>query len=332
MNPDRGLKCDSMSEKEKLTGRPSAESAFTAPVESPLAKAARIAESERLEQFEAGRQRRQRSQELLQWLIAKAPLYQVLKVPAVWRRDDTTRSILPSIVSMPCSNCGLEATNWAAREGGYTKGKGLDHIAYACRNCEANEVTIFFAWKSEGDDAHFEKVGRYPKPEINPTKDLAQALGKHLDLYRKGMTLRHHSFGLGALVYFRRIVEETTAELLNLLEEAIKEIDPNSEQLALVEKAKKAARFEDKVKIAADAIPAHLRIGEANPLHVLFKLLSDGLHVRSDEESVEIVDGIDNVLKHLFSELRAHTRERKVYAAALKESQERLEKLKREPS
>ena len=167
-----------------------------------LGKMAAAMETHREDQKLRVRQAR----ELLEWFIAKAPLYHVLEVPVVWGSNYTTCSILPDIVSMPCFKCEFETTNWQARSGGLTMDGGLDQIVYACRNCDANRVTIYFAWQSDGDKARFEKVGRRPKPEIDPPKDLAQALGEHGNFYRKGMTLRHYNFGLGSLVYFRRIL------------------------------------------------------------------------------------------------------------------------------
>lgn len=112
------------------------------------------------------------------------------------------------------------------------------------------------------------------------------------------MILREHNFGLGSLVYARRVVEETTLELLGLLEEAIREAGGNIEPaIAAIKEAREGKTFEDIVRLAANAVPDHLRLGGANPLALLFEPLSDGIHARTDEDAIEIVDGMQQILE-----------------------------------
>jgi hypothetical protein len=52
------------------------------------------------------------------------------------------------------------------------------------------------------------KVGQFPPLSIKPTNDLAKALGKgDADLYQKALINGNYSLGLGALAYFRRVIE-----------------------------------------------------------------------------------------------------------------------------
>ena len=53
-------------------------------------------------------------------------------------------------------------------------------------------------------------------------------------------------------------------------------------------------------------------------------LLSDGMHARTDEEAIEIIDGIEEVLEYLFTELKAHAEKRKGFAEGIKEIMGRL--------
>lgn len=43
--------------------------------------------------------------------------------------------------------------------------------------------------------------------EVTLSKEFEKALGARADLYRKGMTARHNGYGIGALPYFRRLIE-----------------------------------------------------------------------------------------------------------------------------
>ena len=263
----------------------------------------------------------------LSWFVTEAPLYNVVEVNWPMPEHVAVRH-LPDEVTMLCDHCELEVTNWDLQSGGFGMSGSLHHARYDCRNCKSFSVTIYYSCETKGGKTQFVKVGRVPKFEINPPKELAKALGKHLPLYRKGMTLRHHNFGLGALLYFRRLVEETTAELLDHLEAAVHEAGGDTNTLALIAKARAAQPFEDKVKIAADGLPQHLRLGGANPLALLHKLLSHDIHKGTDEEAIGIVDGMEKVLGYLFTELKAHTEKRKIYAEGLKESMDRLKEKK----
>jgi len=269
--------------------------------------------------------------ERLAWFVTNAPLYHVVKVPMIWAPQRQAYQILPDTVTMQCDSdkCPIEPTNWDRKPGGFEKVGTLDDIQYECRNCKESSVTLYFHFfQSHGAETHFEKVGRHPKFEVRPPKELGKALGMHRDLYIKGMTSRHHGFGLGALVYFRRVVEETTGELLDLMETTVKEMGGDEAALTTIKEAKLKIAFDDKVKVAAKALPSHIRPGGVNPLDTLHDLLSDGIHAKTDEEAIGIVDGIESVLEYLFTELKAHTEERKTFTERINQLTVRLKKAK----
>ncbi len=70
--------------------------------------------------------------------------------------------------------------------------------------------------------ASFSKLGQTPPPSIDPPKGMRQAFKDKpqvLDFYKKGLMTLSHGLGLGAVGYFRRVVEESTEELLTLIYE-----------------------------------------------------------------------------------------------------------------
>jgi len=80
-----------------------------------------------------------------------------------------------------------------------------------------------------------------------------------------------------------------------------------------------AGRFEEKVRVAAEAVPAHLRMGDVNPLGLLYTLVSDRMHnAETDDEAIEVIDEIDQILGYLFTELKAHRQKRQQYAEGVK--------------
>jgi len=57
------------------------------------------------------------------------------------------------------------------------------------------------------------KLGQWPAQSIDPPKK-AKLLGKQTEeFYKKGLTSFQHGFGLGALAYFRRVVEDAAPSL-----------------------------------------------------------------------------------------------------------------------
>ncbi len=161
------------------------------------------------------------------------------------------------------------------------------------------------------------KAGQYPKLEIKVPKEFGEALGDKRPLYVKGMTLRHNAYGIGALTYFRRLIEDTTDEMLDLLEEAMEATGAAPEMIEALKKAKGGSRFEDKVKIAGEVLPTNLRPKNVNPFGDLYKLLSIGLHDRTDEECCEIVDAMDDSLKFIYTQLKTHMANAKAYEGSV---------------
>jgi len=256
--------------------------------------------------------------EPLCWFVTDAPFYHVVEVN--WPVPATVAvTHLPAEVAMPCDRCQAEATNWELASGGSGMSGQLHRARYDCRNCKESSVTIYYSCQTKEGKTHFEKVGRVPKFQINPPKELGKALGQHRALYIQGKTLRHHNCGLGALVYFRRLVEETTDELLDLLKGTLEQLPgDHSEELKTIHEAKKAQPFQDKVKIAAKALPSHLRPGNQNPLGLLHDLLSYDIHQGTDEDAITVVDKMDKILEYLFTQLEAHTQKSKEFVKGLK--------------
>ncbi|MFZ0246437.1 hypothetical protein [Candidatus Binatus sp.] len=279
--------------------------------------------------------------ELLQSFVTDAPLYRQVTIPKKWlprvlgdgRERVVAYDILPRTVVRVCEVCDSQPTNWEGHGDAFHALKQLGSAAYKCKNCDQNQLTIYFWFTEETDSTVFVKVGVWPQLEIDASPALKKALGEKLALYRRGKTLRHHGYGLGAVAYFRRIVEETTDQLVTLVEQAVKESglsdEDIKENLEAIARARKAPRFEDKVNLAADALPKRLLVGGTNPLKSLFKLLSDGLHAREDDECIEIVDAIDYLLSYLLVALKEHREQQLKYVEEIQAVQSLIAKRQR---
>lgn len=152
--------------------------------------------------------------------------------------------------------------------------------------------------------AMWRKFGQWPSQTIQPSRELTNQLkAPTLDLFKKGLTSLNHGFGLGALAYFRRVVEDACTELIDLFAaKAAGEGDVAAEKA--IRAAMENRQMEDRLKIAADALPASLKPGGANPLTVLYSHYSRGIHGLSDNECLEVARQLNFALEYIFRNWR----------------------------
>jgi len=262
------------------------------------------------------------------------PLYKVLELETP--THPATPVTLPSSIHLPGApfplrwyipktlvrereKCNLKP-QWE-QDDGYNEGpETFVEVEYHCRSCKQQSFRVWIHWRIENGKLFFRKVGQFPGLRIRPSKDLERALGRdRSELYTKAITLRHHNYGLGALVYFRRLIEETTDEMLDLVISAIQEIGGHEALIREIAEAKQGQVFQEKVKFVAEVLPDTLRPGGVNPFRLLYGLLSKGIHSLTEEECIEIADGIDRVLSFIYRELKVHAEERGGYVENLRE-------------
>jgi hypothetical protein len=256
----------------------------------------------------------------LQEILESWPLYREYSYAgAKWQ-------FLPEEISGFCSHekCKKEQ-RWRKSSPEYGNKRGWGTVEYVCRNCGKNTAAFYFYWG--GEDAGggvFLKAGQFPPLQKEPPQRLAKKLDKtDLDLYRKALTSRNNSYGLGALAYLRRVVENRMNDLLDLLHEAAKDDGDAVEELKKIEEVKRSWRFDDKIGYAAGILPKHLRPGGINPIDKLHDLASDGIHHRNEEECIEIFDSCKTAFEYVFRELDVQIEDAKAYIASLKPLQKK---------
>ena len=76
---------------------------------------------------------------------------------------------------------------------------------YICKNCGVSRQHYLFIWQENKDNNIFIKVGQYPALSIEPSPEMAEALGpEDSALYKKGLIEFQFGHGIGAVAYFRR--------------------------------------------------------------------------------------------------------------------------------
>lgn len=190
-------------------------------------------------------------------------------------------------------------------------------LRYHCRNCDGfSKIFAIVLGKKEG--AWFAiKVGEFPEFTIVTSAKLLNLVGKHRGTFLKGRQCEIHGQGIGAFAYYRRIVELTKDEVLDLVISVAKQTAEHAELVIELESAKKESQFSKAIASVRHALPASLAIEGQNPLNILHSCLSEGIHALSDEECLERATAVREVLSALTERVAELKREQAGLKAAL---------------
>jgi hypothetical protein len=229
-------------------------------------------------------------------------------------------ALLPKQLEIFCSHekCKKE-TRWDIdKEQVFLGSNFIEERYYTCRNCGEKHQYYEFIWQEKKDHNLFIKIGQYPPLSIAPEPKLAEALGpEDAELYKKGLINFNFGHGIGAVGYFRRVLENKINALLDLIAEAARNENVKTEALEQVGAVKESHRVEDKIDLAAKILPGHLKPGGHNPLSKLYKPLSAGLHGESDDDCLAVFSEARFVFEYLFKNLTESNEEARKYVQQL---------------
>jgi hypothetical protein len=233
----------------------------------------------------------------------------------------------PSITRM-CLRPGCKReTSWIkSAEKGFTLDGSpqisFSAVTYSCVLCAKNSLCVLYQnlqWSVDKGGATWShkavrKIGQVPAQEIEIPAALNERLGDTAGHYKKALISRNNGYGIGALAYLRRVVDEKTDELIDVMAELASTYTVSKDEIAALLKAKEEFRYETKLEKAAPLIPSALRPGGVNPLGQLYGLASMGLHGKSDEECITIFDDLRADFEYVFLNLHFQAEERTAFA------------------
>ncbi len=103
--------------------------------------------------------------------------------------------------------------------------------------------------------------------------------------YRCGLC--EGQYGIGAVAYFRRVVEERTNELIDVVADLAHANGTGDTEVQKILAAKSEKTYDKRLEVASQMLPVSLRPGGANPLGRLHDLLSVALHVKDEEGALK---------------------------------------------
>jgi len=197
---------------------------------------------------------------------------------------------------------------------------------YDCRHCQKTMKWFALSAKWDGTVVLALKVGEYPAfgPPLPAIENL---VGNDLELFKQGFRAENEGLGMGAHVYYRRVVDNQRARIFDEAIRAAKAVNASMKQIEGLERAKAENRG---MLDMSEAVPDSLMIGGENPLELLYKTLSQGIHQHSDADCLEMAKDIRLLLTELAKRIADATENKEEVNSAvqrlLKKKQEALDR------
>lgn len=171
-------------------------------------------------------------------------------------------------------------------------------LLYICRNCRRDNKTFAVCyWKLDKDD-HWsaQKFGEQPAfgPPVPPRT--ISLVGPDRDAFLKGRRCENQGLGVGAFVYYRRVVENQKGRIFDEIIRVSRHLGVDEDFVSDIVAAKAETQFTKAVDAIKHAIPQSLLINGHNPLLLLHSALSQGVHNLNDEACLELAHSIRIVL------------------------------------
>jgi hypothetical protein len=245
----------------------------------------------------------------------------------------------PGRISFHCEQCGKETTWDRMNDPDYQSIERLEEgfywIYYLCDLCRKRCLIVMYRvmeteerLKSSTSPlpskvsvvTKVQKIGQFPALSVNIPKSLEKNLGEaSKNLYKKALISRNEGYGLAAVTYIRRVVEDKTDELIEVVAQLAESHNIGPEIVQQIRAAKnERTTYENKLRIAATVLPDSLVVDGANPLGVLYGLVSEGVHDLTEEQCIAVADETKSVFEFTFTHLRAETKIRQDFVAKVK--------------
>lgn len=206
-------------------------------------------------------------------------------------------------------NCnGIRFFRCVSGGGTYLESKEYNffYVTYQCSNCQQVQKTFSLAAKVEANSkprGECCKFGELPTfgPPVSPK--LIKLIGPDRDTFLKGRRCENQGLGIGAFVYYRRVVENQKNRIIQEIIKVSEKIGAPKEKIEILQEAIKETQFTKALHLAKESLPETLLINGHSPLLLLHSALSEGVHALSDEQCLELAGSVRVVLGELAERL-----------------------------
>jgi len=189
-----------------------------------------------------------------------------------------------------------------------SEGWRYSYLTYKCSNCQKTTKTFSIAAIIDENDKDNKqgfsfKFGEFPTYGPPTPSRLIKLIGPDRDSFLQGRRCENQGLGIGAFVYYRRVVENQKNRIIDEIIKVAKKLNATAEDIKELEDAKAENQFSKSLSMVKKGIPQALLINGHNPLQLLHKALSEGVHDRNDEECLELASSVRVVLAELSDRL-----------------------------
>jgi hypothetical protein len=196
------------------------------------------------------------------------------------------------------------------------------YVSYICGNCQNYRKVFSLTAQLHGDtEAQTEgvatKFGELPAfgPPVSPK--LIKLIGGDREMFLKGRRCENQGLGVGAFVYYRRVLENQRVRILKEIVKVCEKVGVSQDHIAILRAAEAETRFSESLNMAKDVMPQVLLINGHSPLLLLHGALSEGLHAMSDEECLELASSVRVVLAELSDRMSQALKDEKELTSAV---------------
>ncbi|WP_218239528.1 hypothetical protein [Pseudomonas sp. NS1(2017)] len=142
------------------------------------------------------------------------------------------------------------------------------YLIYRCANCQNSTKTFSIAAKRTDDSMSgmLYKFGEAPTSGPPTQARLLKLIGPDRDIFLKGRRCENQGLGIGAFVYYRRVVENQKDRTLKEIKKVLERLNSPNEKIETLNIAINETQFSKALEIAKQAIPESLLINGHNPL------------------------------------------------------------------
>jgi hypothetical protein len=216
------------------------------------------------------------------WVVAQPPLHLSCEACDGFRWFD-------------CSECSVYLERGCWKDG---------ILIYVCRNCKRTQkkyaLSLNLSTGGSGGAYKFGELSQFGDPL--PTR-IFTLVGPDKELFLQGRRSENRGFGIGALTYYRRVVENQWERIVSEVTKVAERVGASPEVIAALTRVAKHTQFGRSVDSIKPAVPQMLLIDGHNPLTLLHSALSEAIHGRSDQECLELAQDIRTVLAELAERL-----------------------------
>jgi hypothetical protein len=186
-----------------------------------------------------------------------------------------------------------------------TEGYSFIYVSYVCSNCRKTTKTFSLAAQRDNttDAGRCYKFGELPVYGPPTPARLVKLIGPDRETFLKGRCCENQGLGIGAFVYYRRVVENQKNRILDEIIKVSEKIGAPPAMIASLKTAQCESQFSKALSSVKDAMPQALLVNGLNPLTLLHSALSDGLHDKTDEHCLEIAGSVRVILAELSERL-----------------------------